>query len=165
MTLYPGSRFTLLSVRISELAEAANVPTSTVRYYERIGLMPAPARTTSGYRLYDADATDRLVFITRAKRIGLTLEQIAELLPIWDGVNCAATHSEMTRLVELKRADVAERIAELERFAAQLDEVRAALDDGPPPNACLPDLACCMPETDGARVAFIQQPTSLRKPW
>lgn len=135
-------------MRISELAAQAGVAASTVRYYERIGLMPAPDRTESGYRAYDSEAAARLLFITRAKRVGLTLEQIAEVLPIWDGINCAATHDEMTRRVDAKRTEITERIAELERFAAQLDEVRAALAESPPPNACLPDLSCCVPNAE-----------------
>ena len=100
---------------------------------------------TSGYRAYDEEAAARLRFVTRAKRIGLTLEQIAEVLPIWAGVNCAATHDEITRLVDVKRAEVLERVRELERFAEQLQEIRIALDGAPPPSACRPDLSCCVP--------------------
>ena len=70
-------------LRISELARRVGVPTSTVRYYERIGLVPGPARSSSGYRIYDADAATRLLFITRAKRLGLSLEAITELVGIW----------------------------------------------------------------------------------
>jgi DNA-binding transcriptional MerR regulator len=136
-------------MRISEVADQAGVPTSTVRYYERIGLVPAPTRTASGYRSYDDAAVARLVFVTRAKHLGLSLEQIAELLPVWDGINCGATHDEITRLVEAKRVEVQERIRELQQFADQLDNVRDALLESPPPSACLPDLSCCMPEADG----------------
>ena len=135
-------------MRISEIAAQVGIAPSTVRYYERIGLIPEPDRTSSGYRAYDTAAAARLLFITRAKRVGLTLEQIAEVLPIWDGINCAATHEEMTRLVDVKRGEVIERMHELERFAEQLGEVRTALAESPPPNACLPDLSCCVPATD-----------------
>jgi DNA-binding transcriptional MerR regulator len=65
-------------VRISELADRVGVPTSTVRYYERIGLLYAPARTGSGYRAYDEDSATRLLFVTRARRLGLSCDQIAE---------------------------------------------------------------------------------------
>jgi DNA-binding transcriptional MerR regulator len=142
-------------MRISELAEQLGVPPSTVRYYERIGLVPSPPRTPSGYRSYqDADAA-RLLFVTGAKRIGLTLEQIAEVLPIWDGVNCAVTHEQITQLVEEKRAEILERIRELERFVDQLDEVHRALEESPPPGACLPDLSCCVPPTPVQGAALI----------
>src|SRR5947209_6978872 len=63
LTLNPGSWFTVLlmdGLRISELAGRAGVATSTVRYYERVGLMPGPERTASGYRSYGRDAETRL---------------------------------------------------------------------------------------------------------
>ncbi len=147
-------------MQISEIAEQLGVAPSTVRYYERIGLVPSPPRTPSGYRTYDDEAAARLLFITRAKRIGLTLEQIAEVLPIWDGVNCAATHDEIVRLIDTKRAEVLERMEELQRFAEQLDEVRVALEEAPPPAACLPDLSCCVPETgDATATPIVGMPT------
>ena len=147
-------------MRISELAERLGVAPSTVRYYERIGLVPSPARTQSGYRSYDDEAEARLLFVTRAKRIGLTLDQIAEVLPIWGGVNCSATHEEIARLVDAKRVDVLERTRELQRFADQLDEVRTALAEAPPPAACLPDLSCCVPSgTDPSVTPIAMLPT------
>jgi DNA-binding transcriptional MerR regulator len=150
-------------VRISELADRVGVPASTVRYYERVGLVANPARTAAGYRDYDDDAAARLLFVTRARRMGLTCEQIAEVLPIWDGTKCAPAHEEVTRLVEAKRAEIAERIRELERFAQQLDDVHASLTESPPPDACRTDLSCCVPETDGADVAPVTLiPTSRR---
>jgi DNA-binding transcriptional MerR regulator len=141
-------------VRISELAESVGVPTSTVRYYERVGLMALPARTASGYREYGDDAAARLLFIARSRRMGLTCEQITSLLPIWAGTNCGAAHERVGRLVEEKKVEIADRIAELEQFAAQLDTVRAALDAEPPPQACRTDLSCCVPESSGAPVTI-----------
>ena len=63
-------------MRISELAEHVGVPTSTVRYYERVGLLGAPGRTGSGYRDYDEDDAARLLFVTRARHMGLSCGQI-----------------------------------------------------------------------------------------
>ena len=143
-------------MKISELAEQAGIAPSTLRYYERIGLMPSPGRTSSGYRDYDDDAAARLLFVTRAKRIGLTLEQISELLQVWDGVNCATTYERMTDLVADKRVEIAERIRELQNFAAQLDEVGAALDEITPPATCRPDLSCCLPETNADAAVVVE---------
>lgn len=139
-------------MRISEIAESAGVPTSTVRYYERVGLMAAPGRTSSGYRNYDEDAAARLLFITRARRLGLSCEQITSLLPVWAGTNCGPAHDEVGRLIEEKQAEIAERKAELDRFAAQLDEVRAALEREIAPHVCRTDLTCCVPESRGTPV-------------
>jgi hypothetical protein len=67
------------------------------------------------------------------------------------------------RLLEAKRAEIHERIRDLERFAEQLDDVRDALEDTPPPTACLPDLSCCVPETRGTAVANVELlPTKRR---
>lgn len=130
---------------ISELADRVGVPTSTVRYYERIGLLGAPARTGSGYRAYDEESATRLLFVTRARRLGLSCDQITDLLPVWNGTNCAAAGERVGRLIDDKKAEIAARIAELVEFAAELDDARAALDASPSLDACRTDLSCCVP--------------------
>jgi DNA-binding transcriptional MerR regulator len=141
-------------MRIAELAESAGVPASTVRYYERIGLMALPSRTAAGYRDYDQEAAARLLFIARARRMGLSCEQLTSLVPIWAGTNCGAAHDRVGRLIEEKQAEIAGRIAELEQFAVQLAAAGAALDADPPPQVCRADLTCCVPETTGVPVAI-----------
>ena len=141
-------------MRISELAATADVPTSTVRYYERVGLLTPPSRTPSGYRDYGEDEAARLLFITRARRMGLTCEQIISLIPVWAGTNCGAARDRVSRLIEEKQGEIAERIAELEHFTAQLDEVRQTLEQQPPPLACRADLTCCVPQTAGEPVTL-----------
>ena len=145
-------------VRISELAASVGVPTSTVRYYERVGLLALPARTSSGYRDYGDDAAARLLFIARARRMGLSCDQITSLIPVWGGTNCGAAHDRVVRLIEDRRAEIAERISELEQLDAQLDAVRAELDAEAPPQACRADLTCCVPEAAGAPVVLELQP-------
>ena len=132
-------------MRISQLAEQAGVPVSTVRYYERIGLLGSPSRSAAGYRDYDAEAATRLLFIARSRRLGLTCDQVAELLPVWAGVDCVSAHARVGRLIDDKRVDVSARIAELTAFAGQLDEAKAALQASPPPQVCCDDLTCCVP--------------------
>ena len=134
-------------MRISELAEQVGVPTSTVRYYERVGLLGAPDRTGSGYRDYDEDDAARLLFVARARHMGLSCEQIADLLPVWDGSNCGAAQARVDQLITEKQDEIRRRIRELRAFGAQLDTVREALLSTPPPPACRTDLSCCMPET------------------
>lgn len=135
-------------VRIAELAERVGVPTSTVRYYERVGLLASPSRTASGYRDYDEIAAARLLFVSRARKMGLSCQQIVDLLPIWDGTNCGAAHQRVGQLIDEKQAEITERITELEAFSAQLDVVRTALEQTPPPPACRTDLTCCVPESE-----------------
>lgn len=136
-------------MRISQLADQVGVPTSTVRYYERIGLLGAPARTTGGYRDYDDDAANRLLFVNRARRMGLSCEQVADLLPVWGGADCASARDRVQTLIDAKQAEISDRIAELQEFAAQLDEVRTELESSPAPTACRTDLSCCVPDGGG----------------
>ena len=146
MTLHPSARFTVAvmnGLKISELAQRAGVNTSTVRFYERVGLVPDPERSTAGYRLYNPGHETRLLFITRARRLGLSLEQITDLLAVWDGTNCATTREHVIDTIDTNLADITARIAELETFAAELRLTRTRLATGP--DVCDPDLACCTP--------------------
>ena len=68
--------------QIGELAAELGINTKTIRYYEAIGLLPAPARTPAGYRLYDEKEREQLRFIIKAKATGLTLEEIGEVLTL-----------------------------------------------------------------------------------
>jgi hypothetical protein len=77
--------------------------------------------------------------------MGLSCEQVAELLPVWGGVDCLATQQRVRGLIDDKQAEIAGRIIELQEFAAALDRVRATLDASPPPAACRTDLSCCVP--------------------
>ena len=132
-------------MRISELAELVGVPTTTVRFYERIGLLESPPRTGSGYRDYDDDSATRLQFVHRARRIGLSCDQIADLLPVWGGADCSAAHDRVQRLLDEKQSEITRRIDELEEFARQLRAAQATLLATPPPEACRTDLSCCVP--------------------
>jgi len=139
-------------MRISELAGEVGVPPSTVRYYERIGLLGKPERTSSGYRDYDAAAATQLLFVVRARRMGLSCETITDLLPVWAGADCAAAQARVGGLIADKQAEIAARIAELEAFAEQLGQVKALLEASPPPPACRTDLSCCVPDSEATFV-------------
>ena len=128
------------SYRISEVASRTGFPTSTLRFYEQVGVISATERSPAGYRLYDDRAIERLQFIGRAKQLGLSLEEITELAELWDADSCAPVQHRLTGLVEEKARQVAEQIAELTAFAAQLEEVRTRLGatavDGPCTESC-----------------------------
>ena len=69
---------------IGELAEATDTKVETVRYYERIGILPTPKRTSGNYRAYSAGHLARLSFIRRARDLGFTLDQVRALLALAD---------------------------------------------------------------------------------
>ena len=79
------------ALTIGKLARHGGVNIMTIRYYERRGLLPAPARTTSGYRLYADDAVRRLQFIRQAQLLGFSLTEIQDLLSLrmQPGTTCA----------------------------------------------------------------------------
>jgi DNA-binding transcriptional MerR regulator len=121
-------------MRVAELASVVGLSGDTVRYYERAGLLPAPARTATGWRAYDDSAVDRLRFIQGAQRLGLRLRDIAELLAVRDTGVCPCEPAE-----ELLRRRLADLDAEVARLAALRAEMTAMLDalpsrDCPPPS-------------------------------
>jgi DNA-binding transcriptional MerR regulator len=140
------SRTILRGLRVSELAEAVGVPPDTIRYYERAGLLPAPARTPAGYRAYDDSAVDRLRFIQGAQRLGLRLRDIADLLAVRDTGVCPCEPAEQL----LRR-----RLAELDAEMARLTTLRAemvAMVEGLPSEQCPPlEPGSWCPPTDEGR--------------
>lgn len=98
---------------IGELAAAANVPTSTVRYYERAGLLPPAGRTSSNYRLYDEDSVGRLRFIRSAQASGFALGDIATLLDLSDQPR--GTCERVRQLIEARLTQVCRRLKDLQR--------------------------------------------------
>lgn len=111
---------------IGELAEATGSTTKTLRYYEQIGLLHEPDRTSGGYRDYDAEVVGRVTFIRQARSAGLTLRQVAEILAIRDDGRVPCGH--VGELVDDRLAEVDARLRELRRTRRQLRELRGRLD-------------------------------------
>lgn len=103
---------------ITALATQAGVKPDTVRYYERIGLLPAPARTSGAHRRYGPDALDRLRFIQGSQRLGLRLDQIRDLLAIRDTGRC--TCEPAATLLQRRLTDLDAEIARLTALRAEL---------------------------------------------
>lgn len=101
--------------QIGELAARSGLTPDTLRYYERVGLLPTPARTSGGFRVYPAHTLDRLRFIKQAQTLGLTLQEIRDLVAYQDqgGLKrCRQVHD----LLRTKLADLQQRLGELEDF-------------------------------------------------
>jgi DNA-binding transcriptional MerR regulator len=108
-------------VRIGELAEQSGVEATAIRYYERIGLMPAPARKDSGYRDYEEAAATRLGFIRAAQSVGLTLGEIRETLAFRDRGEAPCRH--VAGLIERNAADLRQRIVALQAMQRDLERL------------------------------------------
>lgn len=107
---------------IGELARESRTKAVTVRYYERIGLLPAPRRTAGNYRVYEDEHRDQLRFVRRCRELGFTLDQIRDLLRLASHENqkCAA----VDRLTAEHLDTVEHKIEDLMRLAERLRRIK-----------------------------------------
>jgi DNA-binding transcriptional MerR regulator len=115
-------------MRIGEIAKRAGVTVDTVRFYERVGVLPAPARTDSGYRDYEPETAARIQLTRELQGIGFTLSDAVDALAAHDagGATC---ESERWRLqAALDRVDA--RLAELTALRARIVDAQQACADG-----------------------------------
>ncbi|HYA79942.1 MAG TPA: helix-turn-helix domain-containing protein [Methylocystis sp.] len=105
-------------MNIGELARATGAKPETIRYYERIGLLPRPPRTAGNYRDYSAAHVSRLAFSRRARELGFSIEQVRALLDLAD-------HKEQS--CKAVDAIAREHLAEVNRKLADLDALRREL--------------------------------------
>lgn len=126
--------------RIGEIARISGFTPTALRYYEQAGVLAPPDRTSSGYRTYTDRDLDRLRLITRAKDLGCTLDEIADLVRAWDDDECGPVKHRLRALVDAKVRAVQDHLAEQAAFAAQLQATAAALAarplDGPCDHGC-----------------------------
>lgn len=113
---------------IGDLSRATGTKVVSIRYYEKIGLLPAPPRTTGNYRAYDGDHMRRLRFIRRCRGLGFTLEQVRAMLSLSErqDQDCA----DVDRLTVEHLAEVEEKIADLQRLAGELRRLSTCCKGG-----------------------------------
>ena len=99
---------------IGALSGRSGVHIETVRYYEQIGIMPAPARSAGGYRIYGTDHVRRLHFIRRGRELGFSLDELRGLLHLVDGQSY--TCREVNALAVGHLATIRQKIADLQRL-------------------------------------------------
>lgn len=148
MTFDPGRSRTVTPMGtygISEAARRSGFTPSTLRYYENVGVVPAPDRSESGYRIYDDAAVARLAFVARAKQLGCTLDEITALVEAWDGDRCEPVQRTLRELVARKAGETASRAAELSELAAELRSVGVELGTHTPDGPCDDRCACAAP--------------------
>src|SRR5215203_435110 len=107
-------------LKIGELANQTGLTIKTIRYYESRGLLEQPPRTQGGYRLYGPEEVGRLRFIQRAKLLGLTLEEIKELVELATRCNEGAIVPRLEEVLEAKLAETERKMAELSAFRQNL---------------------------------------------
>lgn len=104
---------------IGELAVTVGVPSQTLRFYERKGLLPQPGRGANGYRVYDESTLTRLHFIKAAQAAGLTLAEIRSIIVLRDDGTTPCTH--VAALLDDKLTDVRQRIRHLAALQTELE--------------------------------------------
>ena len=138
---------TTTGLQISEVSERTGFSGPTLRYYEQIGLLPAPLRTRAGYRVYRERDVARLGFIARAKRLGCSLDEIRGLVEAWDEDRCAPVQHQLRSLVGAKLSEARSQIAELTAFTADLQATAEQLAAEPVEGACGDGCACTTIDT------------------
>jgi len=126
------------ALSIGELSRGTRVNIETIRYYERIKMLPAPPRTTSGRRIYGPAETRTLTFIRRSRELGFTLDEIRTLLTL-SAHDSKNTCTEVRDLAARHLADVRAKIADLCAMATVLSDAVRRCDAGELPGCPLID--------------------------
>ena len=119
---------------IGELAKETGVKIVTIRYYERIGVLPAPSRTLGNYRAYNEDHARRLRFIRRCRDLGFSLDQVRDLfrLSAENTTSCA----EVCRIAERHLKAIEGKLADLTLLASELSRISASCSGNKPMAQC-----------------------------
>ena len=126
------------AIQIGGLSRQTGCNVETIRYYERVGLLPRPSRSAGRYRLYDTDDVRRLAFVRRARELGFTLDEVRALL-VLSAANSENTCSEVRDLTARHLADVRAKIADLRAMERVLSQAVRRCDTGGLPGCPLID--------------------------
>ena len=121
-------------IRTGPLAELAGVNLQTIRYYERVGLLPKPRRTESGYRQYTEDDLDLLIFIKNAKGLGLSLEKIKQLIKLKDDTR--AKGKSVKDLIEVEIKEIESKMDSLKILKRYLGNLNSSCSGDMPVSSC-----------------------------
>lgn len=141
-------------MQIGELARATGCRVVTIRYYERIGILPPPERGANNYRLYGEAHRRRLVFVRRSRELGFSLDEVRELLRLIDGghYTCDDVRALGTQRLEEIRA----RLRDLERLESALAELVGRCRGGATPDCSMLEALFAEPDEAGAEMASLR---------
>ena len=136
----------MTTMRIAEVAERTGVPATTLRCYEEIGLLTPAGRSGNGYREYAERDLERLAFITRAKQLSLSLDELRELVEVWDE-DCDQVQHRMTAMIARRLEQTQTRIIDLVALTSQLQAAADRLASTPITEGACSDCACMATHT------------------
>ncbi len=116
---------------IGKLSDSAGVNIETIRYYERIGILPAPPRSAGGYRIYDFEYVKRLKFVRRCRELGFTLKKIRDLLRLVDSHNYNC--NDVKAITSGQLGEVRHKISDLKKLERILKNMTDKCDRGKVP--------------------------------
>ena len=122
---------------IGKISASSGVNIETIRYYERIGILPAPPRSEGGHRLYDEEHLKRLSFVRRCRELGFSLDDVRALFRLVDGGDFTCDEVKAMTLDHL--GSVRRRIADLRTLERTLDDMAARCDGGEVPDCAIID--------------------------
>ncbi len=107
-------------LKIGEVSQASGIGIEALRFYERSGLLGKPARSQSGYRLFDEGVLERLAFIKKAQTLGFSLDEIKQIIN--DARNGASPCDDVREIVRRRLSELDERMREMQRYRTELAE-------------------------------------------
>ena len=119
---------------IGGLSKETGVKTVTIRFYEKIGVLTAPRRTTANYRIYTQQHVRRLLFIRRCRDLGFSLEQILDFLRLTSENNSSC--AQVCRIAEVHLEDVESKLSDLKRLASELRRITSLCSGTRPISEC-----------------------------
>jgi MerR family mercuric resistance operon transcriptional regulator len=122
----------------AQLARRTGCNLETIRYYEKVGLLPEPSRSANGYRVYSPELVRRLEFILRARDLGFKMDEIRSLLTLTD--TGTQTCSEVLGKTEKHLADIGQRIADLMRIETELNRLAGLCSGKSTPECAILDV-------------------------
>lgn len=140
-------------IGIGELSRRTQCNIETIRYYERIGLLPRPRRSAGRYRRYGADDVGRLRFVRRARRLGFTLDEVRALMAL-AAIKSGNVRAEARRLAAAQLRQVRAKIADLQAMERMLAEAIRACEAGERPGC--PLIAALSGESPAAPIGRIE---------
>jgi DNA-binding transcriptional MerR regulator len=145
--------------QIAQVADMVGVPATTLRYYEDAGVVTGPPRGDNGYRAYNDRDVDRLRFVARARRLDLGVDELRDLVALWDTDDHSTVQHRMAEMVATRAADAQRQIADLVALAGQLQTVAARLEGTAAAGPCGDDCPCLSTASpDASRLVTLGRP-------
>ena len=135
---------------IGELSRLTQVSSETIRYYEKIGIMPNPPRNSSGYRIYATPHLERLSFVRRSRELGFSQPEVRKLLTLVD--EHKYTCAEVREMTARHLSTVRNKIKDLRKLEKALANMVSECDGGDIPECPIVDILAALPDTDKKRL-------------